>query len=352
MRDSVRNFLVGIASIGAVLGLIALLLLFGELDDLVRPRYLLTINTDHAAGLRPGSSVELNGVPIGMVNEITVTGGGAYPVQVTASIDRAVRIPANARPFAAASLLGGASLLQLEAQATPKETGFFPPDGSAIINAPIPFRMIEQITAELDKRMEQIGEALDQRMTSVYEALDDFKTLSDTYTEVGANLNTLFGPIDENVPADQPQANLRAVVKRLDEVLISTQDALQLAKLWLNDEKLREDAKTAVANASTLIDKTAQTLERYTQLAGSLEADADQLTERLLPVADELATTLSEVRRLTHAALEGEGTVAMLLKNPDLYNSLDDAAVRLEQALKDLRLFIQKAQAEGVPVQY
>ena len=101
MTEGHRNFLIGLVSLGAVIGLIAIMFLFGELDRFVVPRYVVTINTDHASGLRRGSSVEFNGVPIGVIDDVTVrsvstrdgdgdgdrTGdGNAYPVRVSALI--------------------------------------------------------------------------------------------------------------------------------------------------------------------------------------------------------------------------------------------------------------------------
>ncbi len=79
MKEGVRNFVVGLTTIGSLVGLAVLLLLFGELDSLIRPRYALTINTNHAVGLRPGSSVELNGVPVGVVDSIRVRVETPYP---------------------------------------------------------------------------------------------------------------------------------------------------------------------------------------------------------------------------------------------------------------------------------
>lgn len=341
MREAVRNFLVGLTSIIALLALAALLLLFGELDRFVHPRYLLTINTDHAAGLRPGSSVELNGVPIGVVDAILVQEHAKYPVRVRALIDQDVSIATTAEPFAAASLLGGASVLQIQMAPIEDDTRFLPHDDTASISAPIRFELIEQINKELDARM-----------AGVEEALTRFNALSQTYEEVGKNLNELLGPQDETALAEGEAPNLRTAVAKLYEVLDTAEQALALARDWLGDEQMRADAKAAVENAGTLIDKASDTLDRFTQLAGELEGDADELVKRLLPVADELAVTLEEIRRLTKLATEGEGTVALLLNNPDLYNSLEDAATRLDEALREVQLFIQKVKAEGLPINY
>ena len=49
-------------------------------------------------------------------------------------------------------------------------------------------------------------------------------------------------------------------------------------------------------------------------------------------------------------ASEGNGTVGMLLNNPDLYNSLTEAAVRLQRVLEEVQLLIEKLKAEGVQI--
>ena len=45
----------------------------------------------------------------------------------------------------------------------------------------------------------------------------------------------------------------------------------------------------------------------------------------------------------------GEGTVGQLARNPELYNSVKDAADRLEMALRELQLRVQKYKDEGIP---
>ena len=49
---------------------------------------------------------------------------------------------------------------------------------------------------------------------------------------------------------------------------------------------------------------------------------------------------------MARKANAGEGSLGMMLNNPDLYNALTDAAVRLERTLVEIQLFIQKVKAE------
>ena len=67
---------------------------------------------------------------------------------------------------------------------------------------------------------------------------------------------------------------------------------------------------------------------------------------------DALGATLEEVRRVAKLASEGQGTAGQLLNNPDLYNSLNDAAVRLNRTLTDLQVLIQQLRAEGFIIQF
>ncbi len=280
MTETARNFLNGLTTLAALVGLAYLLYRFGELDAMVNPRYDITINATHAAGLRQGSTIELNGVPVGVVDRLTTAQDSQYPVHITAQIDQSQQIPADVVLYAATSLLGGSATLQLEAPRT--ESGeppqFLPTDGSAEINRKILSRLIEQITAEL-------------------------------------------APLIE---------------------------AVEMAKSWLGDEQLRADTHQAVRKVTELIDRAGDALETFSQAAAGLEADVDHLTKRLVPVLDELATTLEEIRQLTRLARQGEGTIGQLLNNPDLYRSLTDAVTRLDRVLSEVQPLIEQIKAEGL----
>ncbi len=336
MTEGGRNFLVGLTSLVSLAGLIVLLMIFGELDSVFNPRYVVTINTHHAAGLRKGSAIELNGVPIGNVDVIATQRDGPYPVRIVSFINMSQRIPADVELFADSSLFGGSATLVLEARlGTPDGAmQFLATDGSAQINGEIRNRLMDLITAELDARMTPIINALQQ------------------FSQLGENLNALLEAPDPNTPEAEQSPNLHTAMAQLNTVLNDVHEALELAKRWLGDEQLLADAKEAVRKANVLIDGAAETIVQYSKLAATLESDADALTKKLLPVADDLAATLEEVRRVARLAREGQGSIALMLNSPDLYLSLTDAAIRLERALTDLQLLVQKIRAEGLPIDF
>ena len=162
----------------------------------------------------------------------------------------------------------------------------------------------------------------------------------------------MFEAPDPDTPEAEQSPNLHMAMAQLNTVLGDVHEALELAKRWLGDEQLLADAKAAVRKANVLIDGATKTVDQYSKLAATLESDAEALTKKLLPVADDLAATLEEVRRVAQLAREGQGSIALMLNSPDLYLSLTDAAIRLERALTDLQLLVQKIRAEGIPIDF
>ena len=92
MRERVRNVMVGLCTIGAVGAASALLFLFGEIEPMLASRWQLKVAFNEAGGLRRGSLVTLNGVPVGSIEKVEIWGDPTQPVLVIAAIDDGVRL--------------------------------------------------------------------------------------------------------------------------------------------------------------------------------------------------------------------------------------------------------------------
>jgi phospholipid/cholesterol/gamma-HCH transport system substrate-binding protein len=265
-------------------------------------------------------------------------------VAVALMINHGIRIPDSVLPRIELALIGGGAVLKLTtAQLPPTEGGqwsYLPIDGTAHING------------RYRSFMSELTEYMDARMQPLMAALEDFQRLADTYDTLGRNLNGLVEPQTEQSLAKGEAPNLRTAVAKLNTVLDDAKAALSLARQWLGDDQLRVDAQASVQKAGALIDRATAAVDRFTKLADGLGSDAQQLVQRLLPVADELGETLEQIRQIMRTASTGKGTIAQLLNNPDLYDSLNDAAQRLDAALTEARLLIEKIKAEGLPIQY
>ena len=293
MKETTRNFVIGIVAILGVAGFAFLLLLFGNLTTSLRQKYDVTVQANQAMGVRLGSQVTLVGVPIGEVKAVTVVIDSENPVQIILNIEGSIDIPAGVEATVSNSLIGGTARLDFSIPVGYTTGGAtLPHDGNAIVTAKF--------------------EGLEERLS---------RTLSEKL------------------------AGLDLAMRRIDEL---GKDAQK----WLGDEQMLADAKSAVAKANDLIDATASTVMALTKTANSLQGNANALLASVQPVFDQLSKTLAQVELLTKQAQDGKGTVGQLMSNPDLYNSLNDSAQRLKSTLGEFELLMQKVRAEGLGVKF
>ena len=293
MKETTRNFVIGIVAILGVAGFAFLLLLFGNLTTSLRQKYDVTVHANQAMGVRLGSQVTLVGVPIGEVKAVTVVIDSENPVQIILNIEGSIDIPAGVEATVSTSLIGGTARLDFSIPVGYTTGGAtLPHDGNAIVTAKF--------------------EGLEERLS---------RTLSEKL------------------------AGLDLAMRRIDEL---GKDAQK----WLGDEQMLADAKSAVAKANDLIDATSSTVMTLTKTANSLQGNANALLASVQPVFDQLSKTLAQVELLTKQAQDGKGTVGQLMSNPDLYNSLNDSAQRLKSTLGEVELLMKKVRAEGLGVNF
>lgn len=340
MKEVTRDFVVGCVTFVGLLALAFLLMSFGELDAYFRDRYTVTVQMPQAAGLRVGSTVEYNRVPIGRIGEVRIAPENHGRVEVIALIDAVHTLPANIDAEVAIPLIGGSAVLNLRLPPEITPQGTLAQDGTAVVHAD-PKTLFEELKAELDQRLEPFTRSIEK-----------IDTLATTYNDLGHDLRELISPQSEADLAAGAAPNIRTAIIRLNATLEQAQRSLALADEWLGDQSLRDEIHETIARAQGLLDESSLTVTRYRDLATALEEDADTLTQRFLPVADQIAITLEDVRLVSRRALEGPGTVSELLNNPTLYLSLNDAAIRLERALGDIQLLIQQVRAEGLKVDF
>ncbi len=323
MKDGTRNFITGIVSVAALGVLVTLLLMFGELRWLVQPSYPISIAANIGAGLRAGSQVTLNGVPIGEVASVVVRPAEDPPVRITADINEDVDLPESCLVTTESPLIGGGSRLGFLMPDDPSgRTAMAARDGSFLVTA-------EFMTFE-------------DRIASIVS--EDFKKLA-------RNLNELVEPIGD--PDDPANAgSIRASVSKLNRLLAAAHKAFDGANLWLNDEQLRTDAKSAVWKANQLIEQASAAMEAVADAAKGIEGQATTLAGDLRPVIERMRQTLEHVQSISEKVDAGDGTVGQLVNNPDLYRSLEDAGKRLASTLAELELLVQKVRDEGLRLEW
>ncbi len=347
MKHPVRDFVIGATAIVGLVGLGLLLWLMGEMAWFRTPSYSIGLRMDNAGGLMPSAPITLNGVRVGNIKSVKTSEDPRQGVRFELLIEQNVRVPKEVSVSILRDLVGQAQLALTAtadaggADGVIDESDFFAPGDTFTSKAYAPGLMGE------------MSSLLDKRLGALDTAVAKFNTLADTYTEVGQRVRAMLEPRTlADVESGKAPANLVSAVERFDM-------AVSDARGWLGDADLRADATGAMKKLSETLEKVSSLTEEWKKTAGVVSQSAQGATEQFNKTASELAAASRELGAVVHdvqglvaKASAGEGTVGQLLNNPDLFRNLNDAAVRLEQALTEAKLLIEKYRKEGIPIQF
>ena len=335
MSEKTRNLIVGVTGLVGLAGVVFLLLLFGYAPAWLERGYEVRVKLSNASGLTTDSRVRLSGIDVGRVVDVYLNEPSRRGVEVVALIRHEVLIPLNVRVRAESPLIGGSPSLSIEIDDAPdpgkQSDETFPTDDTAMIEGES-LSIVSQFAGELEA-------AIREPTQQVSRIADDFARLTDAWSKVGDNLNRLTSVVTtQQVDDGQAMGNLTTVLARADQRFKELRAVTKGLDRWVNNEKFYTDATATVAEARKL-------MQRFND-------GIDRLEKRYIAVADDLAGVLGSVHAMINTAASTKGTVGKLISDPALYNNLNDTVQRLEVALDEFRLLIQKWKAEGLPVQF
>lgn len=328
-----RELLTGATTLAALVGLVVTLWLFGELKDLGRKYYFFKLHLDIASNVSDTSQVTLNGVRVGSVVASELEPDPSQGIILTVRIKDGLKIPENFTVFIDRSFVGE-STVAFEVPRYKESDG--PKPGYIEADA--------HIHRKAQTLFGSIAEQLKGPSDTLAKASEQIGRLVDTYDEVGKRVSDALEPrTPEEVDAGKAAANIRSTISRIDRAVAG-------ANTWIADDKLRASAREA-------IEKVSLTADAWTKTAASAEKQISVLAPKAATVGDEAAAALRRVglaaEELTTAAAsvnKGDGTLGLLLRNPDAYNSLRDAAARLERLLVELQVTVERFRSEGIPL--
>ena len=289
MNPHHRDVLIGLTAVLAVLALSIILMLFGEIR--FSSSWTLTLNAPDAAGLAPGSIVQLNGVPAGSVRSVESVPDGPWQVRIIASIDEGVAISDDVQALVSARLLGGNAGLYLETM--PGGGPTLAIDGTATLQGPLQSVAMRDLNRQLDARLEPVLASLD--------------ALTGPWSAVGDGLSK-----------------------------------------WLDDGELQQGAKDLLHLGIASLDRTVDAMEVFGQFTRHLDTRTEELSAQAMSAARQLSEALDQSTRVFAVMLEGEGTVGQLIRNPDLYRSLTSTSKELDRLTRAMRLLVDQVREEGV----
>lgn len=340
-RNFWRDFLTGATAIAGLIGLVAALMLFGELRPLTERGYDFRLQLDNAAGLGQTAPVLLNGVKVGSIQ--SVESDPRAGSLLTVQIQRGVAIPKQAVVSVNRGFVGDSSLEFGTTKLTDAQLADVVKEGE-ILKGGSPGTLFGNIENLVREPIEKLTKTA-----------DSVEVLAAEYKKLGERLNELMEPRTLADVQAGAVPNVRSMIARLDAAMASAQG-------WLDDGGLRARVEGVLAKAEGLTSDAKGLIDTWTQAgatvdatakdvgeqAASVQAKATELVDKAAAAIAQVQTAGTELTTMIENVNKGQGTLGQLATNPDLYRSLDDAAARLDKTLEETRLLIEKFRAEGI----
>ncbi len=141
-------------------------------------------------------------------------------------------------------------------------------------------------------------------------------------TDLSRTLNDVSTTLEENQKyLNQTMRNVSSITTGVDQML--------------REEK--ESLTSAIENFSTFSETLGRNSDRITNIVTDLEQFTRTMTEE--QVAQKLGESIAALDTLLTDINRGQGTVGLLMKDPDLYRSLNEASQNLSALLADLKQY-------------
>lgn len=330
---------VGITVIVALTALAVLIFLMSGTSGTFTASGTLLTYFDNAEGLRNGQPVDLQGVPIGNVQNVRI-----IPSHQPNAVQVVMRISKKFQPFIredstatirTAGVLGE-SFIDIDSR---QATGAVVKDGSELIpkNAPglqdvvLSSQTTLQNLDVLIKRVNHIVGEIDNGKGSLGKIINDpalFNRATAILNQVQGLLNDVSagkGTVGRLLTDESLANKLTDSVDKLGQIIDETQGGRNNLGKILKDESLYKNLHETIAKANQIMDG----LNSGRGPAGKLLKDEE--------MAKKLQNTINKLSSIVDKLDAGEGTAGRLLKDPSLYNNTDRLLVETRGLIKGVR---------------
>lgn len=330
---------VGILSFAALAITAVLIFLLTSNTKLFEHRFQLRTYMEDSAALAESAPVRLNGIMVGNIDHIRLT-GSKDPKRIV-EIDMVIlqkyldQIPEDSVSGVSASNLLGDKFINITKGRSPRPVT---PGGEIrsedVVDIP---QLLSQSATILTQFQGIVGKA-DALLNYVNSGQgnigllikDDtlYKGVNQTLGEVQEivkAIRTGNGTVAKLIYDDQLYQDIRKPIQRLDDLLAQVQSGKGSAGKLLYDDALYNEARASLADARQMLDD----LNAGKGSAGKL-LKSDELYDRVNQITAKLNDTITKINA-------GQGTVGQLLVNRQLYDSLNGATHEAQLLVQDIR---------------
>ncbi|MFB3829675.1 MAG: MlaD family protein [Bryobacteraceae bacterium] len=330
---------IGLVALAALMILAVLIFLLTSTTPVFQRNVILRTYVDDASGTQTKAPVRLNGILVGFVDSIQLSGSKDpnRAVEFLLSVQQQYvrQIPEDSiAMIVAASLLGdkyvnitkGKSLRPVK------------PGGELRSQPPLDIPELMAASTNLLQTLQGITTRVDKMLAGVEQGRGNIgKLLKDE--ELYQRLNGMAaegeklladvrrgkGTVSKLLYDDALYQEIRAPLKRIDAMLADLQAGQGTAGKLLRDPAVYDEAQSSLAELRQLV----RGINAGQGTAGKLIRD-DELYRRVNELVARIDGTLDKLH-------SGQGTLGQLLVNPQLYESLSGATREFQSLAKDIR---------------
>lgn len=330
---------VGILAIFAMSILAILIFLITGQTSIFQPQVMIYTYMADAAALTTGAPVNLDGIPIGKVKAIRLSGSKdpMRLVRIDMQLPRRTLkdIPNDSlASITSANVLGtkyiniksgkSSSTVMPDQEIPSVSTGEIQDlvqQGFGVLNSlQDTVQRVDKIVGLVESGQGSIGKLLvDETLyNNLLQILTQVKGLADT-------LNSNKGTIGLLLNNRELYDNFRTTLARLDNIVQQLQDGQGTAGKLLKDPALYNEAQDTIKGVQKLVDD----LNAGKGTAGQL-LKSDELSNQLKETVTKIDSILDKVN-------SGQGTIGQLLVNQQLYDNLNGATRQMHLLMQDFR---------------
>ncbi len=309
------------------LGILALLYLTVQLaQEALTPKdtYKIYAVFDSVSGLTKGAKVEMAGVPIGKVGEITLTPEGKAKVELL--VYKKFKIQEDATAVVRTFGVLGDKFIEIR----PGTSQAYLSEGTVMTKTESPVDL-DQILASLGPTVEGLKEILGSKegkenlkilVANIRDASESFKKIADKVEKGEGTLGKLIAD-------DRLYKDLSATSQSLKNIAQQIERGEGTLGKLVKDESLYLTLK----NTANSLEKVSKKLEKGEGTLGKLIHE-DELYKDLRVLSKDLKNAAQNLDKILAQIERGEGTLGKLLKDESLYTEAKKTLKSVNRAAK------------------
>jgi len=164
-----------------------------------------------------------------------------------------------------------------------------------------------------------------------------------------------FFPEESQKKIDELITTLRVLINNANDIVGDPNTKENLKKTLANLSVVSQQAKVTVQQAEQAIGRAERMVEEFqkfavtgTETLQNLDAKAEKLVIALISTSEELSKATSQLRLILGKVNTGQGTVARLVNDGQLYESMLENTEQLQGLLQELKSLISDVREKGV----